>query len=63
MGNTVFRECCSSSNDIRERVDIINNIDYTDESDEIITLSYNCVHLENEDVNIFKTSPGPPIFA
>lgn len=63
MGNTVFRECCSSSNDIRERVDSINNIDYTDESDEIITLSYNCVHLEYEDVNIFKTSPGPPIFA
>tara|TARA_B100000902_G_C27272815_1_gene897226 strand:+ start:1527 stop:1727 length:201 start_codon:yes stop_codon:yes gene_type:complete len=65
MGNTVFRECCSSSNDIREHVDSINNIDYTgesDESDEIITLSYNCVHLENEDMNIFKTSPGPPIF-
>lgn len=58
MGNTVFRECCSSSSDIKEHVDSINDIDYTDESDEII-ISY----IENYDMNILKTSPGPPIFA
>jgi predicted AlkP superfamily phosphohydrolase/phosphomutase len=68
MGNTVFRECCSSSSDISrysDITDITDNIDNIDETDneKLPNNVYSRDEIYDINVSILKTSPGPPIFA
>lgn len=56
MGNNMFRECCSSNSDLEH----INSFS-DDGNDHIDYYVDTRGHIYDMNVNVLKTTPGPPI--